>query len=171
MYNEKKLLGVFIIMIITLIIIPAALVEGKADGSTEEKLENISDFELTVKDGLISLKTKDASLREIIEEIGKSMKIKVVGAIPDEERISAEFDKLSLEEALEKLSTNYGLLTDSEKEEKKITKIIILPKGKEAALSSNIVDQSETMESDSEGNESERPEPFKFEFDPSAYIK
>ncbi len=112
MGNDKKLLGVFIIMIITLMIIPAVLVEGKADGSTEEELEYKSDFELTVEDGLVSLKTKDASLREIIEEIGKSMKIKVVGAIPDEERISAEFDKLSLEEALEKLSTSYGLLVD-----------------------------------------------------------
>ncbi len=170
MGNDKKLLGVLIIMIISLIIIPTALVEGKTDGNTEEKLEYKSDFELTVKDGLISLKTKDASLREIIEEIGKSMKIKVVCTIPDEERISAEFDKLSLNEVLEKLSTNYGLLTDSEKEEKKITKIIILPKGK-AALPSNIVDHSETMVSDNDGDESERPEPFKFEFDPSKYIK
>ncbi len=88
------------ILFVTLIIIPAALVEWKADGNTKEELEYKSDFELTVRNGLISLKTKDASLREIIEEIGKSMKIKVVGVIPDEERISAEFDKLSLEEPL-----------------------------------------------------------------------
>ncbi len=100
MGNDKKWLGAFIVMIVSLIIIQAALVEGKTDGSTEEKLEYKSDFELKVKNGLISLKTKDASLREIIEEIGKSMEIKVVGTIPDEERISAEFDKLSLEEPL-----------------------------------------------------------------------
>ncbi|GJQ59121.1 MAG: hypothetical protein SCALA701_19220 [Candidatus Scalindua sp.] len=90
------------------------------------------------------------------------MAIDVVGDITEEERTSIEFKKLSLAEALEKLSTNYGYLTDAEKGEKgdygdksEIMKISILPKGKEMA-SIRIATK-----------ESKHPEPFKFEFDPA----
>src|SRR5262245_41746240 len=90
---------------------------------------------LTVKDNLISLKAKDASLKEILEEIGRRMKIDVIAGIPDTTKITAEFDDLSVEEAVNRLSTNYSYVMDSTTGQRKITKIIVLEKGKETTVS------------------------------------
>ncbi|GJQ59123.1 MAG: hypothetical protein SCALA701_19240 [Candidatus Scalindua sp.] len=104
------------------------------------------------------------------------MEIEVVGNIIEEEKISVEFEKLSIKEALEKLSSNYGYQIDSEKEEKNnhgnikhITKIIILPKGEETAPLRVTAKDSEIQER--EGKETLRPEPFKFVFDPSESLE
>ncbi|MDR4497678.1 MAG: hypothetical protein MRK02_07155 [Candidatus Scalindua sp.] len=58
---------------------------------------------------------------------------------------------------------------DSGKEEKKITKIIILAKGKETKQLRVTARESEPREG--ETTESKRPEPFKFEFDLSEYME
>jgi hypothetical protein len=47
-----------------------------------------TDFVLTVKDNLISLSEKDASLKEVLEEIGRRMKIDVVGNVAENEKIT-----------------------------------------------------------------------------------
>jgi hypothetical protein len=67
----------------------------------------------TVEDNLLSLKAKDASLKEVLEEIGRRMKVDVVAGIPDTKKITAEFENLSLEEAVSRLSTNYSYVMDS----------------------------------------------------------
>ncbi len=54
-------------MLISLLLIPASIVGEKAYGKTEVKSENKADFDLTVKDDLISLNAKEASLKEIME--------------------------------------------------------------------------------------------------------
>jgi hypothetical protein len=192
-----KFHGVTILLLLPLLLIPASLFGGESDRKEEQKSEHEADYDLTVKDDLISLNAKNASLKEIIEEIGSSMKIDVIGNIPEEEKISVGFDKLSLKEALEKLSSNYGYLMDSEKGEKEdhsnklqITKIIILPKGEETATPSlktkqvaiketKISETQEAKESEIKERESKerlsketkQPEPFKFEFDPSQFLK
>lgn len=152
---------VLILSLITLLVISTPLFGEKAEGKIEVKSEDKAGFELTVKDDLISLNAKDVSLMEIMEEIGNRMKIDLVGNIPEEERISVEFDKLSLKDALEKLSLNYGFLMDTEKEEKtnyddpsRIAKIIVVPKEKETMV-----------------KKSSKREPFKFEFDPSEFMR
>jgi type II secretory pathway component GspD/PulD (secretin) len=88
---------------------------------------------LTIKDNLISLRAKDASLKEILEEIGRRMKIDVVAGLPDTKKITAEFENLSIGEAVNRLSTNYSYVMDSTNGQAKITKIIVLEKGKETA--------------------------------------
>lgn len=173
MVNRKKGIEKFplvlILLLLPLLVIPATIFGGESDKKIEGEAKGKADFVLTIKDDLISLSAKDASLKEIIEDLGSSMKIDVIGNIPQEEKINVEFDKLSLKESLEKLSSNYGYLMDSEKEEKKITKIIVLPKGKDTAPLRITAKDSETQERESK--ESSQPEPFKFEFDPSEYME
>jgi type II secretory pathway component GspD/PulD (secretin) len=139
--RHRDLTGSVIISILLLIGflaagIPAAQIfgaesEGKPQGNPAAK----PDFVLTVKDNLISLKAKDASLKEVLEEMGRRMKIDVVASLPDNRKITAEFEKLSLEEAVNRLSTNHSNVMDSTKGGRKITKIIVLAKAKETALS------------------------------------
>jgi hypothetical protein len=50
-------------------------------------------------------------------------------------KITAEFENLSLEEAVNRLSTNNSYVMDSTNGEKKITKNIVLEKGTETELS------------------------------------
>ncbi len=164
----RMLYGGTIFLLIPLLVIPLLLSGEDAYGKSEVKSGENTDFDLTVKDELISLTAKDSSLRKIIEEIGDAMKIEVVGNIPEEEMISVEFNNLSLKNTLEKLSTNYGYLMDSEKEEKKITKIIILPKGEKTASTGLHTGESDIQEEKS--NDPGQSEPFKFEFDPREYI-
>lgn len=180
MLNRKKGIEKFplvlILLLLPLLVIPATVFAGESDKKIEGEAKGKAEFVLTIKDGLISLNAKDASLKKIIDEIGSSMKIDVIGNIPEEEKISVGFDKLSLKEALEKLSSNYGYLMDSERGEKEdhsnklqITKIIILPKGEETETPKFTAKESTIQ--DSEDKETKRPEPFKFEFDPSEFMK
>src|ERR1700757_1116825 len=101
---------------IFLIIIPFALLAEEVDNK---------DFVLTVKDNLISLDAKNASLKEIVEEIGRQMKVDVVANIPEEKKVTTKFDKLSLEGAIKKLREYADIiyLKGSGKDQKKITKI------------------------------------------------
>ena len=63
------------------------------------------------------------------------MKIDVVAGLPDTKKITAEFENLSIGEAVNRLSTNYSYVMDSTNGQAKITKIIVLEKGKETAVS------------------------------------
>ena len=71
------------------------------------------------------------------------MKIDVVTGIPDTKKITAEFEHLSVEEAVNRLSTNYSYVMDSTNGERKITKIIVLEKGKETGLSTPTTQKEE----------------------------
>ncbi len=173
MVNRKSVIGmshgVIIILLVSLLLIPTILFGKGVDEKTNGDSKGKANFDLRIKDDLIFLNAIDASLKEIMEEIGSKMVIDVVGNIPEKEKISVEFDRLSLKDALEKLSASYGYVMDAEKGEKKITKIIILPKGKEA--SSLRITARDSQIQEGEGKESRRPEPFKFEFDPSEYME
>jgi hypothetical protein len=57
---------------------PAQIFAGEAETNPKGKPATKADFVLTVKDNLISLKAKDALLKEVLEEIGRRMKIDVV---------------------------------------------------------------------------------------------
>ncbi len=162
MLNQERMINKYlwvITILISLLIIPSDLFGGDMDKETEVEKEHKSDFKLKVKDDLITLNAKTALLREIIKELGNRMEIDVVGNIPEEEKVSVNFNRLSLKDALEKLSTNYGYQMDAEKEEGNIVKIIILPKGEEA--------RTQEIES----TKSVKHEPFQFEFDPSEFME
>lgn len=156
-----------IILLLPFLITPAPLFAEGADRKTEQKSESKADFVLTIKDDLISLKAKDVALKEILEEIGQRMKIEVVANIPEQEKVSIEFEKLSLEDAIKRLSTNYGYLMDTAKEEKRITRIIVLAKGKETGKAKSPRPKPEEAVKEKKS----RPEPFKFEFDPSEFTE
>jgi len=171
------------ILLIFLLITPNSLFGEEADKKYKAQAESIADFVLTIKDSLISLTAKDASLKEITEEIGRRMKIEVVAAISEEEKITIRFDKLSLEDAIKKLRTSYAYVWNSEKEGGKITKIVLLPEGKGTAVSrpttkeSTVEEEKRLVKSESSAKKeaasekSPRPEPFKFEFDPSEFME
>lgn len=171
MHNRKKRIGkyygVVILLFMSLLVIPTLLFGENAFGNAERESEEKSSFELTVKDDLITLSANDASLKEIVEEIGEKMNIKAVANIHAEEKISVEFERLSLTKALEKLSSNYGYIMNTEKDKKKIARIFVLPKGKNTA-------KGKLSKPEPEGTVKEKKtqlEPFKFEFDPSEFVK
>ena len=72
MINKKewrgKLLGI-VIVILPLLIVPAILFGEETDSNAS--------FVLTIQDNLISLSAKEASLKEIVEEIGRTIDIEV----------------------------------------------------------------------------------------------
>lgn len=170
-----KLLGVSILLLL-LLIIPASLFGVESDEKSEAKSKSKADFVLMIKEDLISLNANDASLKEIVEEIGRRMKIEVVADISEDEKITIHFVKLSIEDAIKKLSTNYIYVADLEKTKGKITKMIVLLKGKGTAVSmveeeKGLVKSKSSVGKEAEGEKSPRPEPFKFEFDPSEVVK
>ena len=132
-----------------------------------EETERTTAFDLVIKDDLISLSAKDASLKQIVEEIGRRMDIKVDVHIADDEKITEQFDRLPLEDALKRLSANYVYLLNSEKEKGKTARIVFLKKGIKEKGSG----QSTMTARESQKDVSKKPEPFKFEFDPSEVKK
>ncbi len=109
----ERLLLVFIFML-SLLVIPTAIFGGEEGKKSEEELERNTDFDLSIKEGKISLSANGASLKEILKEIGSKMKVEVVGNMPEGEKISVKFDKLSIVEFIEKLDISYGYIMDSE---------------------------------------------------------
>lgn len=130
---------------------------GQSNEKSKEQSVEKREFELTIQEGLISLSAKEASVSAIVEEIGRQMSIDVDAYIPGEEKITVEIDKVSLEAAIKRLSERFVYVTDSSKDDNKITKIYLLPKGEQAVLSSK----------ESVDEQPPQPEPFElFRYDP-----
>ena len=154
----KKLTCIFLFM--SMIFVGTFAIAG-------EETERKTGFDLVIKDNLISLNAKDASLKQIVEEIGRRMDIKVDAHIAEDEKITEKFERLTLEDALKRLSVNYVYLLNSEKEKGKIARIVLLKKGtKEKGSGQSIMTARESQK-----DVSKKPEPFKFEFDPSEVKK
>lgn len=163
----KRYFGV-IILLLPLLTIATGLCGGEPDKKTEGASVHKSKFILTTNDSLLSLRARDASLKELLEAIGQRMKIEVVGSIPEEERITIAFDKLTLEDTIKGLCKNYAFVKESGKEKGRITKITILPESrtKEVAARGK---PSAPLSEETIKEKPARPEPFKFEFDPSEF--
>jgi hypothetical protein len=181
MKNEKisKFLGVIVI----LLIIPLA-----TQGKETEKTPVDSNYTLSINDNLISLDAQGASVKEVVEEIGRRMGIAVVSGIPDGRKVTLKFEGLTLEAAIERLRdyADIAYIKESEDKGAKVTKILVFEKGTGTELSRPVIsdekgdvsdeaeelveraDQTGNSEGTAEG-EGEEPEPFKFEFDPSQY--
>jgi len=184
---SHKLNKLFAMTILTLGLSASALFGQGLEISSEGASASTGDFVLRVEANRVSLDAQDASLRAILEEIGKKMDLEVLGEIPAKEAITAEFHNLPLEQALQRLSSNFGYQMKWEEGGQKIAKIFVLPKGtgtnmrsatKEVEPSKEIVTPISDPNFKAEGakeNESDqekptRPAPFKFEFDPSAML-
>ena len=169
MRNAKKgILGI-IILLLLLLIIPVYLFGGTVEKKSKAESKRKADFVLTVKDDLISLSAKDASLKEIVEEIGRRMKIETAARISKKDKITVKFDNLSLEDAVKRLDINYVYLFDSKKGGEKIVGITFLPKETGTAVSP--AEKEKQLVKPERKDKSSRPEPFKFEFDPSASVE
>lgn len=136
-------------------------------------------FKLTIENDLLSLKAQEAPLTAILAEIGHKMHIEIVGEIPSQETITAEFHNLGLEQALHSLSSNYGYQTKTDEGQQKIAKIFVLPQGMEITQAAagfpppGFQEPEESAEAEvhqEQEGDPERPQPFKFEFDPSALM-
>lgn len=178
MTKKERVIGFLSILSLTFIFNATSLpAQSQSTGKAKPA------FVVTVRDNLISLKATDASLIEVLEEIGKRTKIEIVAPLPEKEKITAEFDKLPLEEAIKRLTPNYSHAMISEPGGKRIGKIIVLQKGGETArpVPATKAPGIKRPETAAKPTPSVKPETvkekppaqesFKFEFDPSQFEK
>ena len=114
------------------------------------------------------------------------MHLEVLGEIPAQETITVVFHNLPSEEALHQLSSNFGYQMKSGQGGQEISKIFILPKGtgantrftveevaprkeREAQNLEHALQAENTKDNESDKDKPTRPEPFKFQFDPSEF--
>jgi hypothetical protein len=88
------------------------------------------DFALAVHEGVVSLHAQNASLKAIVEAIGRQLAIDVVSRIPDDERITLAFAALPLAEALKRFRpyVNYLVQEDATKASGTIRQLIVISK-------------------------------------------
>jgi hypothetical protein len=73
---------------------------------------------------------------------------------------------------LKKFKTNYALVTDSKDKNGNIKRIVVVPEGQQAQLSLREFERNEPeVNTGVAGEETSKPEPFKFEFDPSEFTE
>ena len=184
---SHKINKLFAMTILTLGLCASAFFGQRLEASTQPPTASIGNFVLTVEGDRLSLEAQEASLRAILEEIGRKMHLEVLGEVPAQETVTAAFHDLPLEQALHRLSSNFGYQMKSEEGGQEISKIFILPKGtgpanaksttEEVAPSKEIVmpySDPVIQAGRAKGNEADqekptRPEPFKFQFDPSEF--
>jgi type II secretory pathway component GspD/PulD (secretin) len=167
---KRNLVWYFLLALLLHSILPAVLSGSESNQITDKILEKKVKYELSVKDNLITLNAEDAFLKKILEDIGQKMNIEVFARIPAEDKITIRFANLPLEEALKKFKTNYALVTDSKDKNGNIKRIVVVPEGQQANLYLKDVKKVESTGKKGTAEEKpSKPEPFKFEFDPSKY--
>ncbi|HEY7492005.1 MAG TPA: hypothetical protein VIH59_12960 [Candidatus Tectomicrobia bacterium] len=139
------------------LMIPAVLRSGEAGPASGQGATQPGDFVLTVQGSLLSLRAQDASLKAILEAIGRELAIGVVAHIPAHEKITVQFDGLSLTDALQRLHANHAYVMEGEK----VVQLMVLPSGKERLRVPASRRPAETG-----GQAVPQPAPFRFEFDP-----
>lgn len=127
-------------------------------------------FQVKVNKGLVSLEANEASVAKIFEEIGKQAGITVDSNIAPDEKISIQFDRIPLEDAMKRLAKNvsFSYAQDSNTKNTRISKVVVLAEGRQSAVR---LKQPEAPPQSSKKAEGPPPEPFKFEFDPSKFTE
>jgi hypothetical protein len=84
-------------------------------------------FVLTIQGELISLRAEDASIKAMIEEIGRRLNIRVKADIPTTAKLTLAFDQLPLHEALKRFGkyVNYGYVEQWEQGELRVSTITV----------------------------------------------
>jgi len=167
---NRNLVWYFLLALLFNLAFPAVLSGSESKQISNDIFRKKGKYELSVKDNLITLNAKDAFLKKILEDIGQRMNIEVFARIPAEDKITIRFANLTLEEALKKFRTNYALVTDSKDKNGNIKQIVVVPEGQQANLYLKDVKKVESKGKKGTAEEKpSKPEPFKFEFDPSKY--
>ena len=158
----SALLGACLLCFVYFLLVLPSVAEPISPATASQKASQ--NFTVSTNDGLVSVQATEASLKDIIERIADALGIEVEAQVGDQKKVTVEFQDLTLDQAMERLSGNYAYTTDSDGA--KISKLFIYPKGV-AAPSGRSVTEANGNEA---GYPKSRPEPFKFEFDPNQYI-
>ena len=153
--------GVVVSALLMSVIATAPAAEKTASSKTPQSV-----FQVKVSNGNLLLEAKDAPLAKVFEEIGKQAGITVEGNIGPLETVTVRFEKVPLEEGIKRLSNNVTILYGAKPNEKghRITKIVVLSEDNRKVTRTD----GAKAEKPSKGIEPDpRPEPFKFEFDPT----
>ena len=174
------------VLLFVLCVAPLTGMASEGEGPGGSNVDGTGDFVLRVEEGRLSLHAQQASVHEILQEIGRQMAIDIIGNLPSEEdeTVTVEFEQLPLVEALPRLSGNYGYQKATDGKTQRVTKLFVLPKGQalDGQFPSSIPFGEESQVSDQgfipddiqdsmdkeEADRGARPEPFKFSFDPGA---
>jgi hypothetical protein len=133
--GHPTLLRLLLVVFLAPIIVAAQLLGAEAERKPQGKPAAKPDYVLTIKDNLVSLAATNASLKKILEEIGQRTSIEVFALLPEQEKITTEFEQLPLEETIERLIRNYSHLVVSKESDKKITQITVLRKSQDTISS------------------------------------
>ena len=136
---------------------------GREVGANEISAGN---FSSEIQQRLPVCDANNAPFGKLFEVIGKQAGIAVESGIGPEEKITIHFDRLPLEEGIKQLSKNVTIFygQDSEGKTRRIAKVVVLSEGKQNALKERVKTPSQPAKVDDPAS---KPEPFKFEFDPS----
>jgi len=166
----RNLVWYFLLALLFNLTFNAVLFGSESNQISNDIFEKKGKYELSIKNNLITLNAEDAFLKKILEDIGQRMNIEVFARIPAEDKITIRFANLTLEEALKKFKTNYALVTDSKGKNGNVKRIVVVPEGQQANLIlKNFKKVEPKGKKDIGGEKTSKPEPFKFEFDPSKY--
>jgi hypothetical protein len=94
----------------------------------------------------------------ILEVIGRELAIRVVAHISVHDKITVQFDRLSLTEALQRLHTNYASVMEGQK----VVKLIVLSSGQE-----RLREPESRRPAEAHCKVAPQSASFRFEFDPS----
>ena len=189
---QRRAVWRFLAIALFCLLLQGHLLASEAPKKTNTKPAGKADYLLTIENELISLNAKDASIKQIVEEMGRELNIEVDVLISQEDSITVEFHALPLEDALKRVSYNYYLhFSEAGNGKDKISKIVLLPEGDGKGQSvmpytvvgadvrvvgnhkapgktarEQVTEASHEKASEESREKGARPEPFKFEFNP-----
>ena len=166
--------GILAVWLVTALI-PGELSAGAVAHTSPGASATPLDVILTVHEGVLSLQAQDASLRAIFDAIGQQLSIAVVTRIPADERLTIAFDQLSLPEVLTRLRPYVNTLVVSDAKAPGTTRQLIVISKRLAGEPSQPTTQAGDGSAPAAPQQHpglapgapERPQPFRFEFDPS----
>ena len=174
--SARRLGGMLVVSLVA-VFIPDALCGVEADQVFQGISAAPADGALTVEDGVLSLRAQYASLKGLFDTIGRQLRIEVETRIPEDERITLAFEQLSLMEALKQFRpyVNYLVQEDGAKAPGTIRTLIVVSKRFAGTPAPLTTQDSDTLASPTPSQREAptpaapaRPQPFTFEFDPSA---
>ncbi len=167
-HHSKTLFPIFTIIFcgLALFCAIANVTAGEQSGQDFMVAAEELPFVVNVRNNLISVKAKDAPLVDVVKAIGRELGIAVHSHINKNEKVTVKFQDLPLEAALKHLSNNYVFTSDKTGEQ--VSSIYLVPKGQQKFLDAS---GQENLVKHQVGQSEETPEPFKFEFDPSEFMR
>jgi len=92
-------------------------------------------FQLAVTNNLVSLTAKDAELDDVLQELSRQLHIAIESHVTDRKTVSADFNALTLKDAMQQLGGNYATIVDEKTGQ--VTKIVLYPLGAEQQRATN----------------------------------